>query len=205
MAGIPNLGVDSANLSSHPKYFRTGGSGYTVFWWQGTPIGFAQTVGHTAPQPVAPPVPAQPLDQQYPMQIVVPAAQGPGTLQLQMFELFNEKIWDQMMLITDTADSSTQGVQPGSIYHDLSQVFLRLSAIQKPILCYKLIYPPYVGVRGGDPRATPIYADVYHNCVITDIRDDETIEIGTMLVIKNLTVQYTYSRRHHNFNTTTRI
>ncbi len=199
MASITNPGVTPADPSVSPKYFRTGGSGFTVFWWDGHPIGFAQAVGHTAPQPVAAPIAAQPMDQQYPMQIITPAAQGPGTLQLEMFELFNEKIWDTLMLVTDTNTRSQDGFQAGSIYHDLTQIFLRLAAIGRPISCYKLIYPPYVGVRGGNPNAKPIYADQYFNCAITDIRDDERIEIGTITVIKNLTIQYTYSRRHFNF------
>jgi len=80
-------GISSSTLDNLPKLFRTGGSGFTAFQWQGHVIGFAQSVSHQSPQPVAAPVAIQPLDQQYPLQIITPAAVGPGTLQVQLFEM----------------------------------------------------------------------------------------------------------------------
>lgn len=184
------------NLDNLPKTFRVGGSGFTAFHWMGHVIGFAQQVAHQSPQPVAAPVPIQPMDQQHPMQILVPAAVGPGTLQVQLFEMYNSKVWDHLMRITDdksfSNDFGTAGIR--SQYNDLSEIFLRLSALSKPINCTKIVYPPNVGVRGGTSKIRA-YADTYHNCMITDLRDDETIEIGTMEVIKNLTIMYTYATR----------
>ena len=179
-------------LDALPTTFRVGGSGFTAFHWSGQVIGFAQSIRHTSPQPVAPPSPIQPLDAQYPLQIIVPAAIGPGSLEVQMFEMYNSKIWDRIMNITDnTTGNGTAGELPE--YHDLSQIFLRLSALGKPITCTKIIYPPNAGVRGGP--TTRKYADQYHNCVITDIRDDETIIIGTMEVLKTMTIMYTDMKR----------
>ncbi|MEM3008438.1 MAG: hypothetical protein QXU32_01690 [Nitrososphaerales archaeon] len=180
-----------SSLDNLPRVFRVGGSGFTAFQWQGHVIGFAQSIAHQSPQPVAAPVPIQPLDQQYPMQIIVPAAIGPGTLTVRLFEMYNKKIWDQIMQITDTKADTTAGAR--SVYNDLSEIFLRLSALNKGIICTKVVYPPNAGVRGGVLNKT--YADVYYNCVITDIRDDEAIEIGTMEVIKEMTIQYTHARR----------
>lgn len=185
------MATTTNTLEILPKTFRVGGSGFTAFHWQGYVIGFAQAVAHTSPQPVAQPVAIQPLDQQYPMQIIVPAAIGAGTLQVSMFEMYGSKIWDQIMKVTDTTDTSAAGAMPQ--YNDLSEVFLRLSALSKPVSCTKIVYPPNAGVRGG--RGVRHYADMYYNCVITDIRDDEQIQIGTMEVIKNMTIQYTYTRR----------
>lgn len=196
MAATPG----NSNLNNLPQTFRVGGSGFTAFHWNGYVIGFAQSIGVTSPRPVADPVAIQPLDQQYPMQIIVPAAITAGTLQLQMFEMYNTKVWDQIMAITDTVvDPGGRGVPATKNaagypqYDDLSQVFLRLSALQTPIQCTKIVYPPNAGVRGGP--TTRKYADQYYGCVITDIRDDEVIQIGTMEIIKNLTVMFTYSRR----------
>src|SRR5574340_1583634 len=183
------MATQTNNLDTLPQRFRVGGSGFTAFQWMGHVIGFAQSVEHTAPQPVAPPSPVQPLDQQYPMQILVPAAIGAGTLRVQMFEMYNRKIWDRIMKITDVVNTSTAGARP--VYNDLSEIFLRLSALPgKGIYCTKIVYPPGPGVRGG-PNAQSHYADIYHNCMVTDIRDDEVIEIGTMEVIKNMTIMYT--------------
>jgi len=178
----------SKNLDNLPRVFRVGGSGFTVFHWMGHVIGFAQTISHQSPQPVAAPVAIQPLDQRYPMQIIVPAAIGAGTLQVQLFELYQSKVWDQIMKVTDTVQTGSGGIL--SQYNDLSEVFLRLSALQKPINCTKIVFPPNVGLRAEDPGAKG-YAETYMNCMITDLRDDENIEIGTMEVIKNMTIQYT--------------
>lgn len=180
------------SVTNTPTTFRVGGSGFTAFWWMGNVIGFAQAVGHQSPQPVAQPVAIQPLDQQYPMQILVPAAIGPGTLQLQMFEMYNSAVWDQILAITDvTTGVGTAGQK--AVYNDLSEVFLRLSALNKPINATKIVYPPNVGVRGG-PKVRH-YAELYHNCMITDIRNDENIQIGTMEVVKSMTIMYTRMTR----------
>jgi hypothetical protein len=190
MASNPSNNPNS--ITNTPGTFRVGGSGFTAFWWAGSVIGFAQAVSHQSPQPVAAPVAIQPLDQQYPMQILVPAAIGPGTLQVQLFEMYNQAVWDQIMHITDTtAGIGTAGTK--TIYNDLSEVFLRLSALNKPITASKIVYPPNAGVRGG-PKVKH-YAELYHNCMITDIRNDENIQIGTMEVVKNMTIMYTYMTR----------
>lgn len=182
------------NNSNLPNTFRVGGSGFTAFHWQGKVIGFAQAVGHQAPQPVAQPVAIQPLDQARPLQILVPAAIGPGTLQLQMFEMYNSAVWDRMMQIVDEVKGNgTNGIPKGGVYNDLADVFLRMSAIGKGISASKVVYPPNAGVRGG-PKVRH-YAEQFHNCTITDIRNDETIQIGTMEVIKSLTIQYTHMTR----------
>lgn len=180
------------SVSNQPNTFRVGGSGFTAFWWAGTVIGFAQAVGHQSPQPVAAPVAIQPLDQQYPMDILVPAAIGPGTLQLQMFEMYNKAVWDDIMRITD----NTAGVgSAGALdrYNDLADVFLRLSALNKPVNASKIVYPPNAGVRGG-PKLRH-YAELYHNVKIVDIRNDENIQIGTMEVVKSMTIMYTRMTR----------
>lgn len=35
----------------------------------------------------------------------------------------------------------------------------------------------------------------YHGCTIVDVRDDETVAIGTLEIVKQITVNYTYSSR----------
>ena len=193
MASNPSPWI--TNPGNLPTTFRVGGSGFTAFHWAGQVIGWAQSVGHTSPRPVADPVPIQPLDQQYPMQIITPQAVGPGTLQLQMFELYNTKVWDQIMNVTDTQIQSDAVGTNGrrQIYSNLAEIFQRLSAINTPISCYKIIYPPNTGIRGG-PK-TRKYADKYYGVAVVDVRDDEIIQIGTMEVVKNMTLMYTYSQR----------
>jgi hypothetical protein len=186
------------NMYNKAQPFRVGGSGFTSFWWNGQAIGFAQMVSHQAPQPVAAPVAIQPLDQQYPMSIITPAAIGAGTLQVQLFEMYGTKVWDQIMYITDNSNSAQGSGSFGSAgekpqYNDLAEIFLRLAALNVGVTASKIVYPPNTGVRGG-PKVRH-YADLYHNIVITDVRDDEQIEIGTMEVLKNMTLMYTHMTR----------
>lgn len=188
------LPSNNPNNNNQPSTFRVGGSGFTAFHWQGHVIGFAQAVGQQSPQPVAQPVAIQPLDQARPMQILVPAAIGAGSLQVQLFEMYNSAVWDRIMNIVDNIPTNgNKGIPSKGIYNDLADVFLRMSAIGKGISCSKIVYPPNAGLRGG-PKVRH-YAEQYHNCTITDIRNDETIQIGTMEVIKSMTVMYTHMTR----------
>lgn len=181
--------------SNGPRQFRVGGSGFSAFLWHGQPIAFAQMTAHQSPQPVAAPVAIQPLDQRYPLEIITPAAVGPGTLQVQLYETYNNKVWDDIMRVTDVKFASSLSTNRQDYYNDLAEVFIRLANIGKGIQCMKVVYPPD-RVQIGAP--TRYYADIYHNCKITDIRDDEQIDIGTMEIIKNMTVQYTHSSRLHS-------
>ncbi len=162
---------------------RVGGSSYTVFQWQNDVIGWARNIRHVAPTPVAAPVAIQPLDARYPIQIITPAALGPGQLRVSYFEKYNEKVWDDIMR-TVTGGSN-------QVFNDLVQVFIQLAAQNNPVTCMKIVNPPTL--RGQAGRT---YADVYHNCVISDIRDDENTEIGSMEVVKEMTIMYTYMTRH---------
>lgn len=181
--------------SPGPQLFRVGGSGFTAFHWQGQVIGFAQMVAHQSPQPVAAPVAIQPMDQRYPLQIITPAAVGPGTLQVQLYEMYNHKVWDEIMRVVDNTNPQADQTNRLTQYNDLVEVFIRLANIGKGISCTKIIYPPNKVQR----LKSQFYADSYHNCTITDIRDDEQIDIGTMEIIKNMTIQYTHvTRNSHN-------
>lgn len=175
------------------EMFRVGGSGFTVFTWEGKPIGFAQAVAHQSPQPVAPPEAIQPMDQRYPLQIITPAALGPGTLQLQMYEMYNRKVWDRIMEVVDSKHKG--GFNRLSTYNDLVEVFIRLANIGRGITCSKIIYAP--NEAGNRSRYS---AENYHNATITDIRDDEDIDIGRMSIIKAMTIQYTKMTRSHANN-----
>jgi hypothetical protein len=116
------------------------------------------------------------LDEPYPIEIVTPAAQNIGTLTLELYELYNHKVWDSLSLIA------------GSI--DLVNIFITVAAQADPIMVVKYIQPPTI--RGVVPTA---YQERFHNCVITNVEDGETIEVGTMEITKRLTVAYTYMTR----------
>src|SRR5208282_1424899 len=83
---------------------RVGGSGFTIFTFGGQPITFCQQVSYTSPQPVGGGMAAiQPMDEPYPIEIITPAAAGPGQIVLNLFELFGSggvasKVWDRLGL-----------------------------------------------------------------------------------------------------------
>ena len=181
---------------------RVGGSGFTIFTFAGQPIAFAQQVAETSPTPVGPgPVAIHPLDEPYPVQVITPAASGMGSLTLNLYELYNEKVWDRLASdVNGTASNpfggvgsndinTANGVFDGAV--DLVDVFIRQAEYSGNLNVVKYIRPPMIGGRKGNP-----YAEQYHGCVITNIVDGEQVEVGTMEIIKQVTVAYRFKTRN---------
>lgn len=183
---------------------RVGGSGFTVFTFGGQPIAFAQQIQHTSPAPVGPgPVAIHPMDEPYPVQVITPAASGMGSLTLNLYELYNSKVWDRLGATlgyvgepAGPLGNSNSGefsfgaaILNGAV--DLVDVFIRIAeADPGTVNVVKYIRPPLLGGTAGTP-----YAEQYHNCVITNIIDGEAVEVGTMEVTKQITVAYTHMTR----------
>src|SRR3954453_12203852 len=155
---------------------RVGGSGFTAFFWRSKPIGFCRQLAHTSPTPVGPgPTPIHPLDEPYPIDIVTPAAQNIGTLTMELYELYNQKVWDQLSLVAGS--------------RDLVNIFIAVAEAE-PITLVKVVFPPKLRGKTGNP-----YSDHFYHCVITNVEDGETIEVGTMEITKRITVAYTRTQR----------
>jgi hypothetical protein len=180
---------------------RVAGSAFTVFTFAGQPIAFAQQISHTSPAPVGPgPVAIHPMDEPYPVQIITPAALGMGSLVLNMYELYDEKVWDRLGSpikggnLGSTPNFSNDvnlgnGILKGC--NDLADVFITIAAL-KDYECnvVKYIRPPVLEGQSRQP-----YSEQYHGCVITNITDGEAIEVGTMEVTKQVTIAYRYMKR----------
>lgn len=167
-----------------PSRTRVGGSAFTIFLWQSDPIGFARQIGHVSPTPVGPgPTPIHPLDEPYPVEIITPAAQNIGTLTLELYELYNQKVWDNLKGLSG--------------YVDLVNIFIAVAAMGRGVQMAKVIRPPNLGQSGSTDQSTIVsnaprpYTEYFHNCVITNVEDGETIEVGTMEISKRITVAYT--------------
>lgn len=195
---------------------RVGGSGFTIFTFGGQPITFCQQVAHTSPQPVGQGVSAiQPMDEPYPVEIITPAAAGMGQLTLNLFELFGSggaasKAWDRLganlggtlqspfgnLVNQGQGNVSTllpglAGTGPFSGLVDIVDIFIaqaQLDPTQMQIVKY--IRPLSAG------NQAPPYSEEYVGCVITNVADGETIEVGTLEVIKQITVAYRYVTRN---------
>lgn len=161
--------------------FRVGGSGFTAFYWNNVPIAFAQNVTVTPPQPVINPSVIQPMDARYPLQIITAGAVSEGYLTMGLLELYKTKVWDRLL--------SVAGVEGTA--NDLADVFYAVAALDRPINAMKVIIPP-AKVQGAEIEP---YGEVYHNCVITNIEDNENIDVRTMELVKNVTMAYTHITR----------
>jgi hypothetical protein len=187
---------------------RVAGSAFTVFTFAGQPISFAQEVSHTSPAPVGPgPVAIHPMDEPYPVQIITPAASGMGSLVLNMYELYTEKVWDRLGADPKTnlgsnpnsSNNAQTGGGPLAGCVDLVDVFIRIAEMKSgDCNVVKHIRPP---VLNGETQNRTPYTEQYHGCVITNITDGETVSVGTMEVTKQITVAYRYMTRNGNGNT----
>jgi hypothetical protein len=119
------------------------------------------------------------MDEPYAVEILTPAASNIGTLTLELYELYNEKVWERLSGLADTLD--------------LVNIFIKVASLDKPITMYKYVIPPHV-TNGAVTKAQP-YVEHYHNCVITNVLDGESIEVGTMEVMKQIEVAYTRMSR----------
>lgn len=121
------------------------------------------------------------MDSPYAVEIMTPAASNIGTLTLELYELYGEKVWERLAGLAGTTD--------------LVSIFIKVAQLNKPINIVKYILPPAKG--GVFPAPT---TEIYHNCVITNVLDGETIEVGTMEVMKQIEVAYTYATRDGSQN-----
>jgi hypothetical protein len=176
---------------------RIAGSGFTVFTWDNKPILFARMIRHDSPVPVGGGTAAiHPMDEPYPVELITPMAAGMGTITLELFELYGAQVWERLAsyLGGDPAGTSTlasdsvNGSGKGPV--DIVGIFNAVANTPKPIQIVKYVKPP--AIRGKTMKP---YTEEYHNCVISQVEDSETIEVGAMEIIKRVTVNYTYMTR----------
>lgn len=196
---------------------RVGGSGFTIFTFGGQPITFCQQIAHTSPQPVGNGVSAiQPMDEPYPVEIITAAAAGMGQLTLNMFELFGSggsasKAWDRLganlggtlqapfgnLVNGGQGNISTAlpGLAPGNGPFagavDIVDIFIRQAQLNPS----QMQIVKYIRPLSAGGNAQP-YSEEYVGCVITNVQDGETVEVGTLEIIKQITVAYRYMTRN---------
>ena len=175
---------------------RIAGSGFTVFTWDNKPILFAQQIEHQSPTPVANITPIHPMDEPYPVELITPQAATMGTLVLDLYELYGGQVWERLAGYLGGDPSGTSSVRNDSVIGsgkgpvDIVGVFNAVANTPNPIRIVKYIKPP--AIRGKTMKP---YTEEYHNCVISAVADSETINVGKMEIIKQITVNYTYMTR----------
>jgi hypothetical protein len=147
---------------------RIGGSGFTTLLWQGQRLLYLQTIQDTPPTPVATAQAVQPIDEPVPLEIVTAQAVGVGTLRATFYEKWVSPVWSELPGLEGT--------------NNLLEVLKRQISLGQ-VTMQKVVKSPNGVMR----------ARVYHGCVVTDIDEGENINIGTMSLPKNLTIQYTHT------------
>lgn len=163
-----------------PKRVRVGGSGFTVFQWKdnsGTHlIGYAENVTVTPVQPVAQPVPIQPLNAQRPLEIITPGAHSYGTIQLTLTELYDEAIWQRMAILANS--------------QDIVDIMRTLAAQQNGVTVTKTVRPGHLPTGQGH------YSETFFGIVVASVEDNgEALDVTTMALPKNMTLWYTHSKK----------
>lgn len=166
---------------------RVAGSGFTVFTWDNKPILFAQQIEHVSPQPVAGVVPIHPMDEPYPVELITPQAANMGAITLELYELYGAQVWERLATYLG-GDSKATGSGKGPV--DIVGIFRAVANTPNPIRIIKYVKPPQI--RGKKMRP---YTEEYHNCVVSSVADGERISVGTMEIVKQLVVNYTYMTR----------
>lgn len=151
------------------------GSGITVLtWaWQGKNeqvIAFAQDVTVRVPQPVSTPVAVQPLNQMRPVEIVTAQAQGHGEIDVNLTQLYNYEAWQRLAGLANS--------------QDIADICRTVAGQSGGIMIKRLVTPPL-------PNFSPYY-DLFYNCQVASIGDDQLVDVTTMIVNKMITFWYTH-------------
>lgn len=154
---------------------RVVGSGYSTFSYQGKPIAFLEQVEDSGQRAFSDAGAAyqfiQPIGARTPVEIATSRVLQGGTLSLTIRELWNTYVWEQLAGLAGT--------------RNIVDIFDALARNPAYVTCQTVITPP---TGSGKPRGKN-----FHNCVVVDISDNDTITVGALAVTKGIVVAYTHS------------
>lgn len=157
---------------------RVVGSGYTTFQYKGKPIAFCEGIedsGQRAFSDLGQPYQfIHPIGYRHPVEIATSRVLQGGTLQLTIRELWNTAVWQQLAGLSST--------------YNIVEIFDALANDPQYVTCQQIIKPP-----GTENQPSRWRGKVYHNCVVVDINDGDTVTVGALAVTKGLTVAYTHN------------
>ena len=157
---------------------RVVGSGFTTFSYRGKAIAFCEGVedsGQRAFSDLGQPYQfIHPLGARHPLEIATSRVLQGGTLVLTIRELWNGPVWQQL--------SGLAGSQ------NIVEIFEFLARDPNYVTAQTIIKPP--GTNSSHWRGKN-----YHNVVVVDINDGDTITVGALAVTKGITLAYTHTTR----------
>jgi hypothetical protein len=163
---------------------RVVGSGFTTFNYNTKPIAFCEGIedsGQRAFSDLGQPYQfIHPLGATHPVEIATSRVLQGGTLMLTIRELWNAPVWQQLAGLGRAASDP----HPANIV----DIFKILADNPDYVTCQTIIKPP-----GTEADASKWRGKTYHNCVVVDINDGDTITVGALAVTKGITVAYTHT------------
>lgn len=157
---------------------RVVGSGYTTFQYKGKPIAFCEGIedsGQRAFSDLGQPYQfIHPIGYRHPVEIATSRVLQGGTIQLTVRELWNTAVWEQLAGLAGT--------------YNIVEIYERMAQEPQYVTCQQVIKPPGTENRPGRWRGK-----VYHNCVVVDINDGDTVTVGALAVTKGMTIAYTHT------------
>jgi hypothetical protein len=102
-------------------------------------------------------------------EIVTPYVLNEGSISATIRELWDRETWEHL--------SGLQGT------NNIVDVFEALRQAPATVTCQSIIRAPDNTVRGK----------IYHNCVVTNINDGDTVSIRDLSVTKQITITYTHA------------
>ena len=153
---------------------RVVGSGFTTFNYRGQPIAFLEGIEDSGQRAFSDAGQGyqfiHPLGSVHPVEIATSRVLAGGTLNLTIRELWNTFVWEQLSGLAGT--------------RNIVDVFRVLAQDPSYVTCQTIIQPP------GNQRPR---GKNYHNCVVVDISDNDTITVGALAVTKGIVVANTHS------------
>lgn len=157
---------------------RVVGSGFTTFSYNNKAIAFCEGVedsGQRAFSDLGQPFQfIHPLGARHPVEIATSRVLQGGTLVLTIRELWNAPVWQQLAGLARS--------------NNIVDIFEALARNPNYVTCQMVIKPPGTQNTPGSWRGK-----IYHNCVVVDINDGDTITVGALAVTKGITVAYTHT------------
>jgi hypothetical protein len=156
---------------------RVVGSGFSTFLYRGKPLMWLEQLEDSGQRAFSDAGTAwqfiQPIGARTPVEIATSRVLQGGQLNLTIRELWNGPVWQQLSDLHNT--------------NNIVEVFDALAADPSYVQCQTIIKPPNgAGRRRGK---------IYHNCVVVDISDNDTITVGGLAVTKGIVVAYTHSTK----------
>lgn len=173
---------------------RIVGSGHTMLYFNHKRLARLDSFVDGGQSPVTPASPVFSLDDRHPSEIVTSRVLGAGTLTITIREAWNQPVWAQLLELVAPGKSGT--------VNDLVDLQdLMDTALGTGELMVQMIIDPEPNAVAANPGGTtqkttslgPPRGKTFHNCVITDMAETETVELGALTIPKTITLMYTHS------------